>query len=221
MCSATAVSALEEIAWHVCPDGVHDGHYEYHPLTQKAASKHSTPNAMCQQLKPDITPSAMKVEHMFVHGVRTDALPAVLPAGKLVGLRGKRPDSPPNPLLWLLWYMLSAASAAASPLSRALTSTHATLSRLSPCVLDRRWNLCRFFHRSGSGCAADPAGGLACFWCRSNGTRLGPIRTGLYGFSETYLGVMALEDELSPLPECLAGLSAQGEAEKEVVAVVR
>eukprot|EP00903_Cladosiphon_okamuranus_P008608 g8256.t1 len=32
---------------------------------------------------------------------------------------------------------------------------------------------------------------------------------------------MSLKDEVHPLPECLAGLSAQGEAEKEVVAVVR
>lgn len=32
---------------------------------------------------------------------------------------------------------------------------------------------------------------------------------------------MPLKDEVPPLPECLAGLGAQDEAEKEVVAVVR
>ena len=60
---------------------------------------------------------------------RTDAPPAVLPAGKLVGLRGNRPDSAPNPLLWLLWYMLSAASALAVLLSPTLTPTQNALSR--------------------------------------------------------------------------------------------
>lgn len=40
--------------------------------------------------------------------VPTDAPAAVLPDGKLVGLRGKRPDSA------LLWYILSAASVTAA-----------------------------------------------------------------------------------------------------------
>lgn len=57
--------------------------------------------------------------------------------------------------------------------------------------------------------------------CPLNGARLGTIHKGPYGFSKTYLGVMALEGEVPPLPEWLAGLSDQGEAEKEVVAVVR
>lgn len=66
---------------------------------------------------------------------RTDAPPAVLPAGKLAGLRGKRPDSAPNPLLWLLWwYILSAASATAVLLLWTLTPAHTTLSRRPPRV---------------------------------------------------------------------------------------
>lgn len=58
--------------------------------------------------------TSVMIKKIHQHSLlRTDAPPAVLPAGKLVGLRGNRPDSAPNPLLWLLWYMLSAASATA------------------------------------------------------------------------------------------------------------